>query len=59
MRLVAIVCLVVVLSSIFIAQSTVQSSAQSTAQSASNLNLQFPPELSFGRLILCWIGAPV
>ncbi len=48
MRLVAIVCFAVVLSSIFIAQSTLQSSAQS----ASNLNLQFPPELSVGRLIL-------
>jgi hypothetical protein len=48
MRLVAIVCFAVVLSSIFIAQSTLQSSAQS----ASNLNLQFPSELSVGRLIL-------
>lgn len=48
MRLFAIACLAVVVSSI--------SSALSTAQSAINLSLQFPPELSVGRLILLKSG---
>jgi hypothetical protein len=51
MRLVSIVCLVLVLGLTF--------AAESNAEPASDLNLQFPPERSVGRLILLkpgWTG---